>query len=74
MTLPFGPMTSPILSIGISKETIFGADSATSARGSAMAAGHHVEDHQTGLLGLEERLGEHVERAARRSWCRAAGR
>ena len=25
MTLPFGPMTSPILSIGISKLTIFGA-------------------------------------------------
>ena len=37
MTLPLGPMTSPILSIGISKETIFGADSATSVRGSAMA-------------------------------------
>ena len=25
MTLPLGPMTSPILSIGISKLTIFGA-------------------------------------------------
>ena len=37
MTLPLGPMTSPILSMGISKEMIFGADSATSARGSAMA-------------------------------------
>ena len=29
MTLPFGPMTSPILSIGISSVTIFGATSAT---------------------------------------------
>ena len=37
MTLPFGPMTSPILSIGISKLTTFGAVSPTSARGSAMA-------------------------------------
>ena len=38
MTLPLGPMTSPILSIGISKVTIFGAVAATSARGSAIAA------------------------------------
>ena len=38
MTLPLGPMTSPILSIGISKLTIFGAVAPTSARGSAMAA------------------------------------
>ena len=33
MTLPFGPITSPILSIGISKLTIFGARSRTSERG-----------------------------------------
>ena len=38
MTLPFGPITSPILSIGISKLMIFGAVSRTSARGSAIAA------------------------------------
>ena len=37
MTLPLGPMTSPILSIGISIETILGALAATSVRGSAMA-------------------------------------
>ena len=37
MTLPLGPMTSPILSIGISMETIFGALLATWSRGSAMA-------------------------------------
>ena len=38
MTLPFGPMTSPILSIGISKLTIFGAPSATWSRGAGSAA------------------------------------
>ena len=37
MTLPLGPMTSPILSIGISKLTILGAVSATSSRGAPMA-------------------------------------
>jgi len=37
MTLPFGPMTSPILSIGISKLTIFGAVSRSSALGTAIA-------------------------------------
>ena len=37
MTLPLGPITSPILSIGISMETIFGALLATWSRGSAMA-------------------------------------
>ena len=36
--LPFGPMTSPIFSIGISKLTIFGAFSPTSSRGSAIAS------------------------------------
>ena len=35
--LPFGPMTSPIFSTGISKLLIFGACSPTSGRGSAMA-------------------------------------
>ena len=38
MTLPLGPMTSPILSMGIWKVTILGAVSRTSGRGSAMAA------------------------------------
>ena len=38
MTLPFGPMTSPILSIGSSIDTILGALLATSGRGSEMAA------------------------------------
>ena len=38
MTLPLGPMTSPILSIGISKLTILGAVSPTSSRGPAMAS------------------------------------
>ena len=37
MTLPLGPITSPILSIGISKLTIFGAVSRTSSRGAAIA-------------------------------------
>src|SRR5437764_1214633 len=37
MTLPLGPMTSPILSIGISKLVILGAVPCTSGRGSAMA-------------------------------------
>ncbi len=38
MTLPLGPMTSPILSMGISSDTILGATSATSLRGSAMVS------------------------------------
>ncbi len=38
MTLPLGPITSPMRSIGIWKLMIFGADSATSERGAAMAA------------------------------------
>ena len=38
MTLPLGPMTSPILSMGISKLTIFGAVSLTSVRGLEMVA------------------------------------
>ena len=38
ITLPLGPMTSPILSSGIVKLTIFGAVSRTSGRGSAMAS------------------------------------
>ena len=37
MTLPLGPITSPILSIGISMDTIFGALAATWSRGSEMA-------------------------------------
>ena len=60
MTLPLGPITSPILSIGISKLMIFGAVSRTSARGSAIAAVHHVEDLEPGVLGLAQRLREHV--------------
>ena len=38
ITLPLGPMTSPILSTGISKEVIFGAVSRTSGRGSMMVS------------------------------------
>ena len=38
MTLPFGPMTSPTLSSGIVKVVIFGALSATVARGAAIVA------------------------------------
>ena len=60
MTLPLGPMTSPILSIGISKLMIFGAVSPTSGRGSAMAPRHDLEDLQAGVAGLLQRLGEHV--------------
>ena len=60
MTLPFGPMTSPILSIGISKLTIFGAFSPTSARGVEIAACHDLEDLEPGVARLAERLGEHV--------------
>ena len=37
MTLPFGPMTSPTLSSGMVKETIFGAVAATSGRGAESA-------------------------------------
>ena len=60
MTLPLGPITSPILSIGISNETIFGALSATSDRGSAIAFVHHLEDREARLLRLAERLCEDV--------------
>ena len=38
MTLPLGPITSPILSTGISILIIFGALAATSLRGSEMAS------------------------------------
>ena len=38
MTLPLGPMTSPILSIGMVMVTIFGAESATVSRGVDKAA------------------------------------
>ncbi len=64
MTLPFGPMTSPILSIGISKLTIFGAFSPTSARGAEIAAAHHLEDLEPGVARLAQRLGEHLGRKA----------
>ena len=62
MTLPLGPMTSPILSIGISKDTIFGALSATSVTRLGDRGGHDLEDGQAGLLGLVQRLGQHVGR------------
>jgi hypothetical protein len=64
MTLPLGPMTSPILSIGISMETIFGALLATSVAGLGDGTGHDVEDGEAGLLGLVQRLGQHVGRQA----------
>ena len=64
MTLPLGPMTSPILSIGISMETIFGALLATSVARLGDGAGHDAEDGEPGLLGLQQRLGQHVGRQA----------
>ena len=61
MTLPLGPMTSPILSIGISKLTIFGRGvGRPRSRGSAMALVHDLEDLEAGVLGLLQRLGQHV--------------
>jgi hypothetical protein len=61
MTLPFGPMTSPILSIGISKLMIFGAVARhLGARGSAMAAFMTSRICEAGFLGLLERGGQHV--------------
>ena len=63
MTLPFGPMTSPILSIGISKQTTFGAVSPTSARGSAMA------------FFMTSRIARRASLACCRAWARtSAGR
>ena len=52
MTLPFGPITSPILSIGISKLTIFGAVGAHVVARRGDRAVHHLEDLQPGVLGL----------------------
>ena len=46
ITLPLGPITSPIFSTGISKVVTFGAVSRTSGLGSMMVLGHHVEDVQ----------------------------
>ena len=60
MTLPFGPMTSPILSIGISKLMIFGACSPTSSRGSAMAPAMTSRICEAGVLGLVQGAGQHV--------------
>ena len=60
MTLPFGPMTSPILSIGMVIEMIFGAVAATSARGSAMQAFMLARICRAGFLGLIERGDQHV--------------
>ena len=60
MTLPFGPMTSPILSIGISKLMIFGAIGFTSSRGSARAPAIVSRIGEAGILGLAERLGEDI--------------
>ena len=64
MTLPLGPITSPILSIGISKLTIFGAVllHVVAVRGDRGV--HHVEDLHAGVAGLEQRLREHVGREA----------
>ena len=61
MTLPLGPMTSPILSMGISKETIFGRRGGHLGPGLGDGAGHDLEDVQPSFLGLEQRLGQHVE-------------
>ena len=62
MTLPFGPITSPILSIGISKLMIFGAVLAHVGAGLAIASSITSRILQPGVLGLEQRLREHVGR------------
>ena len=65
MTLPFGPMTSPILSIGISKLMIFGAVPLhVVARSSAIAASITSRILQPGVARLVQRLREHVGREA----------
>ena len=58
MTLPFGPMTSPILSIGISKLMIFGAVAPDLVAGLGDGRVHDLEDLEAGLLGLVERRGQ----------------
>ena len=74
MTLPLGPITSPILSIGISKLTIFGAVGRTSDAGLGDRVVHDLEDLEPGVLGLLERLARARRPGARRSSCRAAAR
>ena len=64
MTLPLGPITSPILSIGISKLMIFGAVGRDVVAGLGDRAVHDVEDLEAGVLGLLQRLREHVGREA----------
>ena len=49
MTLPLGPMTSPILSIGISKLMIFGAVARDLGAGLGDGGVHDVEDLRGGL-------------------------
>ena len=51
MTLPLGPMTSPILSIGISKLTIFGAVAPDLGAGLGDGAVHDLEDLRGGPHG-----------------------
>ena len=59
--LPLGPITSPILSIGISRLMIFGAVSRTSARASANGSRRMtVEDVQAGLAGLAQGVAQHL--------------
>ena len=55
MTLPLGPMTSPIRSTGIWNDTIFGAFSDTSGRGPLMAPA----------------MTSRISRRASRAWLRA---
>ncbi len=62
MTLPLGPITSPILSIGISKLMIFGAVGLTSLRCVGDLGVHDVEDLQAGVAGLQQRRAQHVGR------------
>ncbi len=64
MTLPFGPMTSPILSIGISKRDDLRGGLADLGSGLGDRGVHDLEDLQAGLAGLLQRLGQHVGREA----------
>ncbi len=60
MTLPLGPMTSPILSIGISMLTIFGAVSRHRRAGLADRRVHDRQDGDPGVAGLAQGGAQHV--------------
>ena len=60
MTLPLGPMISPIFSTGISKLMIFGAVGPHLLAGLGDGAGHDLEDLEPGVAGLLQRRGQDV--------------